>query len=147
MLFIEKEGFEPIFEAAGIYERFDLAPMSTKGMSVTAARTLVEELCGRRGLPLFILHDFDNERFLDQETLISDTERYEFKHALDNVVELGLRLAHVERLGLQSERVAIKTERENLRQVGRPPAHQRRDRRRRSASCSPAPPRPASVSN
>ena len=33
VLFVEKEGFEPIFQAAGVYERYDLAPMSTKGMS------------------------------------------------------------------------------------------------------------------
>jgi hypothetical protein len=63
VLFCEKEGFEPIFQAAGIYERYDLAPMSTKGMSTTAGRTLVEELCGKRGLPLFTLHDFDSYGF------------------------------------------------------------------------------------
>jgi len=33
-LFIEKEGFWPVLEAARISERFDIAPMSTKGMSV-----------------------------------------------------------------------------------------------------------------
>ena len=108
VLFCEKEGFEPIFQAAGIYERYDLAPMSTKGMSTTAGRTLVEELCGKRGLPLFVLHDFDKSGFSIKETLISDTERYEFEHALDNVVELGLRLPIVERLGLLSEPVAFK---------------------------------------
>ena len=108
VLFIEKEGFEPIFKAAGIYERFDLAPMSTKGMSVTAARQLIEELCGVRGLPLFVLHDFDKSGFSIHETLINDTERYEFKTPLERVVEIGLRLDHVEQLGLEPERVVIK---------------------------------------
>src|SRR3954469_12634754 len=37
-LFIEKEGFEPLIAAAGIRERFDLAVLSTKGRSTTAAR-------------------------------------------------------------------------------------------------------------
>ena len=36
--FVEKEGFTPILQAACISERFDIAPFSTKGMSVTAAR-------------------------------------------------------------------------------------------------------------
>jgi hypothetical protein len=52
MLFLENEGFQTILEAAHIPERFDVAVMSTKGMSVTAARLLVDELCGRRGLKL-----------------------------------------------------------------------------------------------
>ena len=33
MLFIEKEGFLPLFEAVHLAERYDLAIMSTKGMS------------------------------------------------------------------------------------------------------------------
>ena len=37
ILFIEKEGFMPLFEAVQLAERFDLAIMSTKGVSVTAA--------------------------------------------------------------------------------------------------------------
>ena len=45
--------------------------MSTKGMSVTACRMLVEELCGRQGLPLFVLHDFDKSGFSIQQTLIT----------------------------------------------------------------------------
>jgi hypothetical protein len=46
VLFIEKEGFMPLFEAVQLAERYDLAIMSTKGMSVTASRTLAEEICG-----------------------------------------------------------------------------------------------------
>ena len=43
ILFIdEKEGFTPLFEAVRLAERHDLAIMSTKGMSVTANRELVE---------------------------------------------------------------------------------------------------------
>src|SRR5262249_1533308 len=38
ILFIEKEGFHPLLRAAQIAERFDIAIMSTKGMSTTAAR-------------------------------------------------------------------------------------------------------------
>ena len=38
VLFIEKEGFAPLLQAARIAERFDVAVMSTKGMSTTAAR-------------------------------------------------------------------------------------------------------------
>ena len=46
MLFIEKEGFDPILESAGIAKKFDIAIMSTKGMSVTAARLLLAAFLG-----------------------------------------------------------------------------------------------------
>src|SRR5205814_217436 len=42
ILFIEKEGFMPLFKAVKLAERFDIAIMSTKGMSVTASRLLVD---------------------------------------------------------------------------------------------------------
>ena len=40
-------------------ERYDLAIMSTKGMSNTSARRLLDEMCGERELKVFVLHDFD----------------------------------------------------------------------------------------
>jgi hypothetical protein len=46
VLFIEKEGFMPLFERVRLAERHDIAIMSTKGMSVTAARNLIDVMCG-----------------------------------------------------------------------------------------------------
>jgi hypothetical protein len=43
-LFIEKEGFFPLFEEVKLAERYDIAIMSTKGMSNTAARELIDEM-------------------------------------------------------------------------------------------------------
>jgi hypothetical protein len=106
VLFIEKEGFWPVLEAAHISERFDIAPMSTKGMSVTAARMLIDEVCGRHGLRLFVLHDFDISGFSILKTLTESGRRYTFRHKIAPI-DLGLRLADVDRLGLESENVAI----------------------------------------
>jgi DNA topoisomerase VI subunit B len=103
VLFNEKEGFEPIFQAMRLYQRYDIAPMSTKGMSTTAGRAIVEELCGKRGLPLFVLHDLDKSGFSIMQTLTNDTKRYGFAYPLQNVIEIGLRLPAVTRLGLASE--------------------------------------------
>ena len=69
ILFIEKEGFEPLLDAAQIAERFDIAIMSTKGMSVTASRRLVEKLCAPHDIPLLVLHDFDVSGFTIAGTL------------------------------------------------------------------------------
>ena len=101
VLFIEKEGFMPLFQRARLAERFDLAIMSTKGMSSTAARTLMERLDGVRFL---VLHDFDKAGFSIAGTLQRDTRRYTFTRRPD-VVDLGLRLADVEAEGLLAEPV------------------------------------------
>ena len=102
-LFVEKEGFNPLLERAGIVERYDLALLSTKGMSVTAARQLVERL-SEEGVTTLVLHDFDRAGFTICHTLQNDTRRYRFKTA-PMVIDLGLRLADVEAMNLDSEAV------------------------------------------
>ena len=82
----------------------------------TAGRALVEELCGRRGLPLFVLHDFDKTGFSIHETLTNDNDRFQFADALENVHEIGLRLADIRQFEesgepLQAEPVAFKPRR------------------------------------
>ena len=47
VLFCEKEGFNELFAAVDLAERYDIAIMSTKGLSVTASRRLVDRLCYR----------------------------------------------------------------------------------------------------
>jgi DNA topoisomerase VI subunit B len=105
-LFVEKEGFAPLFERVSLAERYDIAIMSTKGMSVTAARQLVDVMCSRYNIPVFVLHDFDVSGFSIFGTLGSNTDRYTFRNAV-KVVDLGLRLADVEDLSLESESVSL----------------------------------------
>ncbi len=94
ILFIEKEGFLPLFEAVHLGERYDLAIMSTKGTSVVACRKLVDELCSRHGVRLFVLHDFDKAGFSIISTLGRDTRRYKFANPI-KVIDLGMRLADI----------------------------------------------------
>jgi hypothetical protein len=103
VLFVEKEGFDALWAAVNLANRFDLAIMSTKGMSVTAARQLVERL-SEVDVPIYVLHDFDKAGFSILHTLRATTRRYRFAHA-PRVIDLGLRLADVEALQLPSERV------------------------------------------
>jgi hypothetical protein len=105
ILFCEKEGFTELFQAVRLPERFDLALASTKGTSVTAARELFE-MAGRYDIPIFALHDFDYNGFEIATTLCRDTRRYQFEHP-PRVIDIGLRLTDVERLGLESEPVAF----------------------------------------
>jgi hypothetical protein len=113
VLFLEKEGFLPLLEHAQLAERYDLALMSTKGVSNTAARQLVDEMCGRYRIPLLVLHDFDKAGFSIIGTLRRSNRRYAFRNRL-KVVDLGLRLADVE--NLESEDVFDRDSRESIRQ-------------------------------
>jgi len=103
VLFCEKEGFGPLFKAVNLANRFDLMIVSTKGVSVTAARQLIDNVCGDNDLPLFVLHDFDVAGFLILATLKRDTRRYQFSNAVE-VIDLGLGLADIE--GLEREPAA-----------------------------------------
>ena len=83
--------------------RHDLLIISTKGVSVTAARRLVDEVCGNNDLPLFVLHDFDVAGFMILGTLHRDTRRYQFSNII-KPLDLGLRLADIN--GLEREPAA-----------------------------------------
>ena len=116
ILFIEKEGFNELFKAVKLAERYDLAIMSSKGQSVIAARRLVDELCAvDDGVPLLVAHDFDKAGLEISQNLTAVSEaaresnrvRYEFANDV-NVIDLGIRLADVQKWGLESEQVSFK---------------------------------------
>jgi hypothetical protein len=113
-LFCEKEGFNPLFKEVNLANRYDLMIISTKGVSVTAARLLIDQVCGDNDLPLFVLHDFDVAGFMILRTLHRDTRRYEFSNPIEPV-DLGLRLEDI--VGLEREpAAATKTSDANLRE-------------------------------
>jgi hypothetical protein len=116
VLYIEKEGFEPLLNEARIAERFDLAILSCKGQSVVAARQFVDHVCRLNGgVQLFVVHDFDKSGFEISKRLTSvsdwaeeqDRVAYHFENEI-NVTDLGLRLADIEKYDLSSERCEFK---------------------------------------
>jgi hypothetical protein len=108
VLFVEKEGFAPLLKRARIADRFDLAVMSTKGMSTTAARMLLDSLVDRGVQKVLVLHDFDVSGFSIFGTLATDGRRYCFSNDIP-IFDLGLRLVDIEAMGLQSEPVVFET--------------------------------------
>lgn len=102
-LFIEKEGFNTLLERAQIAQKYDIAIMSTKGMSVTASRSLVAKWSGE-GVTTLVAHDCDKYGFTICHTLQTTTRRFRFV-TTPKVRCLGLRLADARRMGLESESV------------------------------------------
>jgi hypothetical protein len=103
VLFIEKEGFTALLDHAQIAELFDLGIMSTKGMSVTAARRLIDGLFRAGVERIFVLHDFDYSGFSIFGTLGQSNRRYRFRNPVE-IVDLGLRLTDIQTMGLEFER-------------------------------------------
>jgi hypothetical protein len=113
ILYCEKEGFDQLFKAADLANRHDLMVISNKGLSVTACRKLIDEICGGEELPLFVLHDLDVAGLLIFGTLQRDTRRYQFLNTVE-VIDLGLRLDDI--AGLEREpAAATKITRHKLR--------------------------------
>jgi hypothetical protein len=114
VLFCEKEGFTPLFKAVNLANRYDLMIISTKGVSVTAARDLLATICGGYGLPVFALHDFDVAGFMIKATLQRPTRRYRSPGAFE-VIDLGLQIDDI--AGLEREPAAAsKTSQSILRE-------------------------------
>jgi hypothetical protein len=100
LLFIEKEGFDALFEAAQVAERYDLSFLSTKGLSVTAARELAESICAKYGIRLFVLRDCDKAGFSGVATFQRSNRRHTYTRQFE-VIDLGLRLEDVIELGIE----------------------------------------------
>jgi hypothetical protein len=112
-LFIEKEGFDQILEATNLAERFDIAVMSTKGLSVIASRLLIEQL----RVPVYVLHDFDQVGFSILGTLRRSTRRYRFTRKVE-VIDLGLTLEDIKKYKLKPETQELSHKPRTLRQNG-----------------------------
>jgi hypothetical protein len=115
LLYVEKEGFMPLFERVRLAERFDIGIMSSKGMSVTAARQLAEGICSAHGIPLLVLHDFDRPGIIIKDTLENDTRRFSYGKA-PQVIDLGLNLEDID--GLDPEDFTSSISDERLEQAG-----------------------------
>jgi len=114
VLFIEKEGFDPILKDAGIAEKYDIAIMSTKGLPVGAACRLAHQF-SKNGIKILVMHDFDLDGFKIVRTLRRGTRLAPGTP----VIDIGFRFEDIE--GLQSEQVVYrqkKNPKSYLRQCG-----------------------------
>jgi hypothetical protein len=105
LMYAEKEGFDELWKRVRLAERFDIAIMSSKGMSVHAARQLAEALALEYNVPILPLHDLDRSGVIIDDTLEHDTKTYKFRHR-PKVIDLGLTyddFQELKKLGVKSE--------------------------------------------
>jgi DNA topoisomerase VI subunit A len=113
VLFIEKEGFNPLLDAVNIPGRFDIAITSSKGMPVAALCDLLSKMEELK-VTAYCLHDFDVSGFTILKTLKQGARG---SHGSGKVIDLGFRIDDIQ--GLQSEPVTHRGDIVNrLREAG-----------------------------
>src|SRR5262249_24694838 len=101
ILYVEKKGLMPVFQAAKIGERFDMAIIAGEGYATEAARMLFAR--ARKGhYRLFVLHDADPHGYNIARTLAEETRRMPGYSV--EVTDLGLHLEEALEMGLQTEK-------------------------------------------
>jgi hypothetical protein len=101
ILFIEKQGLWPTFQAARLAERYDMAIVAGEGFATEACRVLFKNADKGRDYQLFVLHDADPWGYNIARTLREETARMPGYHV--DVIDLGLKLEDALALGLGTE--------------------------------------------
>lgn len=101
ILYIEKEGFAPVLEAAKFAERFDVGIMGGKGYATRAAKDLLAR-AEAHGVTVLVAHDCDGDGRQIARTLAEGT-RTRPSHSL-NIIDIGLHASDAAVMGLAAER-------------------------------------------
>jgi hypothetical protein len=100
ILYVEKEGEWPKFQAAKLAERYDMAVASAKGYPVEAVRELFSR-AERGDYQLFVFHDADIDGYNIARVMSEATRRMPY-HNVD-VVDIGLSVEDALEMGLDPE--------------------------------------------
>jgi hypothetical protein len=108
ILFVEKKGLWPVFQATRLAERYDMAIVAGEGYATEACRVLFGHADHGQDYQLFVLHDADPHGYNIARTLRDETARMPAHHI--DVIDLGLRLEDALSMGLPTEEFTRKKE-------------------------------------
>jgi hypothetical protein len=100
-LYIEKTGFNSVFMAEGIQEKYNVLIISGQGYGSRSARKLLHEL-QEKGLTIYCMHDLDVDGVQILRSL--GTANDKFRHDI-TIVDLGITPHDVSTYGIKPERV------------------------------------------
>ncbi len=106
VLYIEKTGFDAIFKAEKIGEKYNMMIVSGQGFSTRAAKTLLHEV-HNRGLKLYCLHDLDISGIFILNSFKNTNIKFKYEIPIE---DLGVTFEDVEKYGIEPEKVEIKEE-------------------------------------
>lgn len=105
ILYIEKEGFRPILNAAKLGQRHDMALMTAKGYATRAAKALLSHAEGKE-VTILVAHDCDISGYQIARGIEEATRTTPGMHI--KVIDLGLKVREALHMGLETEEVTIK---------------------------------------
>ena len=106
VLYIEKTGFDAIFKAEKVGEKYNMIIVSGQGFSTRAAKTLLYEV-QQRGLKLYCLHDLDISGVFIFDSFRNANMKFKYEIPIE---DLGVTFEDVEKYGIEPELVEIKKE-------------------------------------
>lgn len=106
VLYIEKTGFDAIFKAEKVGEKYNMIIVSGQGFSTRAAKTLLYKF-QQMGLKLYCLHDLDISGIYILDSFATPNKK--FKECI-NMENLGVTLEDVDKYHIEPEKVDIKQE-------------------------------------
>lgn len=109
VLYIEKTGFDAIFKAEKIGEKYNMIIVSGQGFSTRAAKTLLYEF-QQMGMKLYCLHDLDISGIYILDSFGSPNKKFKQIIHMEN---LGVTLEDVEKYNIKPEMIDIKKEDRN----------------------------------
>jgi hypothetical protein len=101
ILFVEKKGLWPVFQAAHLAERYDMAIVAGEGYATEACRVLFANAEQGKEYQLFVLHDADPAGYNIARTLREETWR--MPEHRTQIIDIGLKLKEALDLGLRAE--------------------------------------------
>ena len=105
VLYIEKTGFDAIFKAENIGEKYHMVIVSGQGFSTRAAKTLLYTL-QKRGLKLYCMHDLDISGVQICETLRVPNDKFQYPIEIE---DLGIGIDDVKKYDIKPEEVDKKS--------------------------------------
>ena len=106
VLYIEKTGFDAIFKAEKVGEKYNMIIVSGQGFSTRAAKTLLYKF-QQMGLKLYCLHDLDISGIYILDSFGTPNKKFKECITMEN---LGVTLEDVEKYHIEPEKVDIKKE-------------------------------------
>lgn len=104
ILYLEKEGFRAIFDAAQLGQRYDMALMHCKGFATRAAKKLLHD-ASSRNITILVAHDADLAGYEIARTVECETRTSKGMHI--EIVDIGLKVEDALAMNLQAERTLI----------------------------------------
>lgn len=106
VLYIEKTGFDAIFKAEKVGEKYNMIIVSGQGFSTRAAKTLLYKF-QQMGMKLYCLHDLDISGIYILDSFATPNKKFKECIYMEN---LGVTLTDVEKYHIEPEKVEIKKE-------------------------------------